>query len=1438
MCSVLNRSSSLLLFSCVLLALAQAGTAAGSCASPANPIEAENCLAGNPASQWDISGAGDGSIQGFATDISVNVSQTVSFKIDTNATSYHLDIYRMGYYQGNGARKVATVTPSVTLPQNQPACRTNSTGLYDCGNWAVSASWAVPGTAVSGIYFARAIRDDTQGASHIFFIVRNDSSTSDILFKTSDPTWQAYNDEGGANLYTGGPGPQGGAYKVSYNRPFHTRVYEFYSWVFNAEYPMVRWLEANGYDVSYFTSLDADRFGSLILQHKALLAVGHDEYWSGNERANVEAARAAGVHLGFFAGNEIFWKTRWEASIDGSNTPNRTLVCYKETHANRVIDPADPPTWTGTWRDPRFSPPADGGRPENGLSGTIFFVNGPGPVEEIQVPQADGRMRFWRNTAPASLGSSQTYSTHINALGYEWDIDADNGSRPAGLFDLSTATYSISGNYLLDYGSTYGSATATHHLTMYRYSSGGHSALVFSTGTSQWAWALDGSHDGGATTPDTNLRQATVNLFADMGIQPVTLQSGLVAALASTDTTAPTSTITSPTNGSTVTQGSAVTISGTATDVGGVVAGVEVSVDGGTTWHPAVGRASWTYNWTPGASSPVTIRSRAVDDSGNLETPSAGVTVTLSGGSSCSGSCTSIWTSTAAPVTADAGPDSAVELGVKFRSDVAGTISGIRFYKASANTGTHVGNLWTGSGTLLASATFAGETASGWQQVSFSPPVAIATGTLYVASYHSTAGHYSDDDNYFSSSGVDSPPLHALADGVSGANGVHAYGASSAFPNQGFLGSNYWVDVVFSTSQTATPTLTATATTGLAATSTATATVALTATSTATGAQTATQTATPPATATRTATLTPSATATRTASATPTVTPSPITGAITIWGPTATPATPADSDASAVELGVKFTSDVNGLITGIRFYKSTTNTGTHTGTLWSNTGTQLATATFANETASGWQQVNFAAPVAITAGTVYVASYHTTTGHYAGDTGYFAAAGVDHSPLHALRDGVSGGNGVYVYGARAFPTNTYQSTNYWVDIAFSPPAPATATVTRTPAGTSTATAAPSATSSATTALSPTSSATATATATTVASATTTPTSTPTGTSTATTAPSATSTATIAPSPTSSATATATATTVASATTTATSTPTGTSTSTTTSTTSPSATSTATAAPSPTTTATTEPSATLIGTATVTTTATSTRTATATPTATATQTSSLTPTATTASPLTPTPTQTPANSPVIDVSVSVDGTNAVTTASFHTALPGELLLAFVASDGPTSAAQTVTVSGAGLTWTLAGRANSQLGTAEIWRTTASSVVTGTVSSTQARTGYDQSLTVVAIQGSTGVGASTAAGAGSGAPTVNLVTTKTGSLVFGVGNDWDNAIARTLGANQVIQHQWVDTRVNDTFWVQTTSGPSGPAGSVVTLNDTAPTGDRWNFAAVEVTAAASP
>ena len=230
----------------------------------------------------------------------------------------------MGYYGGMGARRVAAITG--IAGQDQPNCLTSaSTGLVDCGNWAETVSWPVPSTAVSGIYFAKLIRSDTGGSSHVVFVVRDDLSTSDLVFQTSDTTWQAYNTYGGNSLYVGSPA--GRAYKVSYNRPFTTRGNAPEDWVFNAEYPMVRWLEANGYDVSYSSGVDTERRGpNDLLRHQVFLSVGHDEYWSGPQRANVEAARASGVHLAFFSGNEVFWKTRWEPSIDVSRTPYRTLV--------------------------------------------------------------------------------------------------------------------------------------------------------------------------------------------------------------------------------------------------------------------------------------------------------------------------------------------------------------------------------------------------------------------------------------------------------------------------------------------------------------------------------------------------------------------------------------------------------------------------------------------------------------------------------------------------------------------------------------------------------------------------------------------------------------------------------------------------------------------------------------------------------------------------------------------------------------------------------------------------------------------------------------------------------------------------------------------------------------------------------------------------------
>ncbi|MDQ6949859.1 MAG: hypothetical protein M3256_27315, partial [Actinomycetota bacterium] len=309
----------------MLLARAPLAHAAGPCGPPVvNPVACENTNPGNPASDWDVSGSGDASIQGFATDMSVNKGATVSFKVNTNATNYSIGIFRLGYYQGNGARKIASLLPSANLPQRQPSCLTDAaTGLVDCGNWSVSASWAVPTTVVSGVYLAVLVRSDTGGASQIPFVVRDDSSHSDIIFSTDDTTWQAYNQWGGNSLYLGSaPSSDGRAYKVSYNRPFATRGqtpgYGTSNFLFYAEYPMIRFLESNGYDLSYFTHIDLDRSGSALANHKVMLASGHDEYWSAAMFDAAENARDRGVNLAFFGANDVYWQVRFEAGINGA----------------------------------------------------------------------------------------------------------------------------------------------------------------------------------------------------------------------------------------------------------------------------------------------------------------------------------------------------------------------------------------------------------------------------------------------------------------------------------------------------------------------------------------------------------------------------------------------------------------------------------------------------------------------------------------------------------------------------------------------------------------------------------------------------------------------------------------------------------------------------------------------------------------------------------------------------------------------------------------------------------------------------------------------------------------------------------------------------------------------------------------------------------------
>ncbi len=1006
-------------------------------APPPNAIVLENLEEGTPESEWMI-GKADASIEGFAAQFTSNHGETVDFKINTDSTDYRIDIYRLGYYGGAGARLMDSIDRDLAAPVMQPIpYKDEETKLVDAGNWSVSASWEIPDDAVSGVYFAKLTRFDGSGGENMIpFIVRDDDAPSDITFQTSDTTWQAYNWWGGYNLYGGieAGGRAGRASAVSYNRPIISRDGGFSSgpqnYVFGAEYAAIRFLEQNGYDVDYISGIDTASDAAQLLNGEIFLTVGHDEYWSSEQRANVEAARDAGVNLSFWSGNDVYWETRWENSIDGTNTPYKTLVSYKERWDNANTDAEGT---TSTWRDPVLG----SGKPENALTGTIFTVDSY-RLDAIDIPYDMSNLRFWSNTEVADLEPGEVYTLTKNLLGYEWNSDLDNGFRPAGLVPLSSTTVDVE-SLLLDYGSAVGSGTASHSLTMYRAPSG---ALVFSAGTVYWSWGLDSHHDNEATPTDPNVQQAMVNLFAEMGVQPATLMESLVAASESEDDLAPTTTITSPTATGQLTAAQTVTITGTASDAGGgSVAVVEVSTNGGTSWHRASGTTNWTYSWTPISGGNYTIRTRAVDDSINLETPTAGVTVNVDQGGT--GHLFGPNDLPANPLNRDPNP---VNVGVRFSAATSGSIVGIRYYKGMGNAGEHIGTLWGPGDVRLAKATFTAETASGWQTVIFDSPVSITAGTTYVASL-STRGGYAATTNYFAT-----PKTRG---GLTSTSGVFSYGNSDVAPVTQ-SNTNYWVDVVYSGVPTPNdppapqnddgfPVLRDRPITFLASTLLANDAdpnndpLTIIGAGAASGgsvvfdanAQTLTFTPTPGFVGEASFGYSVSDGRGGTGSAQVNMVVVPTLSTTSLFAPGAAPAVVSGTDQSEVNLGVKFVASAAGAITGIKYYKSATDTGTHTGTLWSSTGKQLATATFVNETASGWQTVLFSNPVQITAGTTYVASFQSNGG-YATTSNYFTAP-QSNGPLTAP----AAGNGVFTYGAdNLMPTSSFKGTNYWVDVLF------------------------------------------------------------------------------------------------------------------------------------------------------------------------------------------------------------------------------------------------------------------------------------------------------------------------------------------------------------------------------------------------------------------
>jgi hypothetical protein len=1405
------RGTSLVLgFLCILFSLGSTSLRAqtfGCSPAKMNDIVCENSKTGNPPSDWSISDVGDLTIQGFTTDISVNQGGTISFKVKTNASSWHINIFRMGYYAGNGARLIATVTPSVALPQTQPACLTNSTtNLYDCGNWAVSASWQVPANATSGLYFGVLTRDDTGGVSQAFFVVRNDSSHSSVLYQTSDPTWEAYNDYGGHSLY-GGAGTfdlPNRAFKVSYNRPFDTRNFESATFLFNAEYPMIRWLEANGFDMTYSTGVDAARNGALIQNHQLYLSSGHDEYWSGPQRTNVEAARDAGVNMAFFSGNEVFWKTRFENSTDGSNTPYRTLVCYKETLSNAVTDPMDPPTWTGTWRDTRFSPPADGGRPENSLTGTIFLVNGPGTDNtglSIKVPSTYAPLRFWRNTTIANLTAGQTSTLPSGTLGYEWDSDLDNGARPAGLIDMSSATYNLTTDLLLDYGGVYGGGTATHHLTLYKAPSG---ALVFGAGTVQWAYGLDSNHDSPNSDdlpPSKDMQQATINLFADMGIQPGSLQSGLLLASKSTDTTSPISTISSPTGGTTQELGNTISVSGTASDSGGgVVAGVEVSVDGGQTWHPASGLQTWSYSWTISASGAINIKSRATDDSANIESPSAGITVNVPKPQTSID--VQVNTNGATASTTVKSPNFSTnatnELLLAFVStDYLGgtntTVTGVTgagltwVLVARANGQSGSSEIWrTFSPGLLSGASV---TATLSQNVISS--ITIATFSGVNTSGTNGSGAIGATKTTSAGSGGPSATLlttqnNSLIFGVG--NDYDNAIARSPAAGQSLLsqyltptGDTYWTQFLnLPILQKGTSaTLNDTAPTGDRYN------LAICEILAGTGAQSfgISGSVTPGASGTGTLlSLSGPVSGTATADASGNFSFSGLpSGSYTILpnkaGQTFTPSSQSVTIAGASVTGVTFstaalpTHSISGSITPAAVGTGTTLTLTSTGEGGSN-----ATVT---ADASG----NYTFPAVVDgsykitptkSGTTFSPVNQAVTLSGSNMTGInFTATGVPTWSITGNISPASLGTGVTVTlgGAAAATTTADASGNF----SFANLANGSYTVTPSKTGLT---------------FSPANQGVTISSANAVANFTV-----PTWTISGSITPAANGTGS---------------------------------------------------------------TVTLSGTSSATTTADSSGNYSF---------SGLLNGGYTITPIKSGFSFTPANQAVtvsnanvsaaafsaqtasttviaIDANISKDQSSASTTVAspaFSTTAPNELLLAFVSTDDPgTGTNITVTgVAGGGLTWTLVVRSNAQRGTSEIWRAFAPSTLTGAAVTATLTNSVTSSLAVMSFSGvdatgtngSGAIGATATGNAATGAPTAKLSTTRGNSLVVGVGNDYDDAKARTIGTGQTLIHQFLSP-TGDTYWMQRQTAATPLSSTSVTLNDTAPTADRYNMAICEI------
>ncbi|MDQ2714023.1 MAG: hypothetical protein M3Z08_03875 [Chloroflexota bacterium] len=345
------------------------------------------------------------------------------------------------------------------------------TGLVEA-KWQPSYTLVVPLDWTTGIYLAK-FTDINGLETYVPFDVLGNRHSLYVAV-TPDTTYAAYNTWGGYSLYDAESAARGSevvrlprGVKVSLDRPY--TLTQGASQVLVYEINAVRWMERQGYDLSYISNIDLHEDPAQLLNHQAYLSLGHDEYWTREMRDGLENARAHGVNLAFLGADAAYWQMRFDA--DSAGIPDRIIVCYKVATADGDLaaDPLygkDNSRVTALWRDPVI------GRPENALIGIMYSDlthQRPGFPWHVSLgvhsPLMDG----------SGLQAGQSYGCDL--VGYEWDHAFPNGAAPRGLHVLAeSATVTDSGKH--DFSNT----------TYYIASSG---AFVFASGSIYWTLALD-----------------------------------------------------------------------------------------------------------------------------------------------------------------------------------------------------------------------------------------------------------------------------------------------------------------------------------------------------------------------------------------------------------------------------------------------------------------------------------------------------------------------------------------------------------------------------------------------------------------------------------------------------------------------------------------------------------------------------------------------------------------------------------------------------------------------------------------------------------------------------------------------------------------------------------------------------------------------------------